>query len=141
MVNLAMFWKTSNSVTRQVNFYRIKIGEKCQNWKSQMRHFGLHIFKHCVLAEKFNILFKFAKGIFGAKIEMRKCRWVQNSIKNPKRRKKREKRKEFNGKLDWKLRKHWTEMRKGSWIREARSDANLCNFLEIPSILVQEQNV
>ena len=32
------FW--SNSVTRQVNFNRTKIGGKCQNWKIKMRHFG-----------------------------------------------------------------------------------------------------
>ena len=30
----------SNNVTRQVNCNRTKIGWKCQNWKSQMRHFG-----------------------------------------------------------------------------------------------------
>ena len=30
----------SNSVTRQVNFNRKKIGGNCQNWKFQMRHFG-----------------------------------------------------------------------------------------------------
>ena len=28
----------SNSVTRQITFNRTKIGEKCQNWKIQMRH-------------------------------------------------------------------------------------------------------
>ena len=32
-------WR-SNSVTRQVNFNRTKMGGKCQNWKIQMRHFG-----------------------------------------------------------------------------------------------------
>ena len=35
--------KWSISVTRQVNFKRTKIGGKCQNWKIQMRHFGIFI--------------------------------------------------------------------------------------------------
>ena len=43
IVNFGEFLKTwilrSNSVTRQVIFNRTKNGEKCQNWKSQMRHF------------------------------------------------------------------------------------------------------
>ena len=30
----------SNRVTRQVNFNRTKIGGKCRNWNTQMRHFG-----------------------------------------------------------------------------------------------------
>ena len=29
-----------NSVTRQVTFNRTKIGEKCQSWTIEMRHFG-----------------------------------------------------------------------------------------------------
>ena len=44
MVHFGEFLKTwslrSNSVTRQVNFKRTKIDEKCQNWKTQMWHFG-----------------------------------------------------------------------------------------------------
>ena len=44
MVNFGEFLKTwslrSNSVTRQVNFNRTKIGGKCQNSKIQMRHLG-----------------------------------------------------------------------------------------------------
>ena len=43
IVNLGEFLKTwsvrSNSVTRQVTFNRTKIGGKCQNWISKMRHF------------------------------------------------------------------------------------------------------
>ena len=43
MVNFGEFLKTlslrSNSVTRQVNFNRTKIGGKCQNSKIQMRYF------------------------------------------------------------------------------------------------------
>ena len=43
MVHFGEFLKTwslrSNSVTRQVNFIRTKIGGKCQNWKIQMGHF------------------------------------------------------------------------------------------------------
>ena len=43
MVHFGEFLKTwslrSNSVTRQVSFYRTKIGGKCQNSKIQMRHF------------------------------------------------------------------------------------------------------
>ena len=31
--------KNLNSVTRQDNFNRTKIGEKCRDWKSQMRQF------------------------------------------------------------------------------------------------------
>ena len=30
----------SNSVTRQATFNRTKIARKCQNWKTQMQHFG-----------------------------------------------------------------------------------------------------
>ena len=30
----------SSSVTRQISFNRTKISRKCQNWKSQFRHFG-----------------------------------------------------------------------------------------------------
>ena len=44
MVHFGEFLKTwslrSNSVTRHVNFKQTKIGGKCQNWKTQMRHFG-----------------------------------------------------------------------------------------------------
>ena len=44
MVNFGEFLKIwsfrSNSVTRQINFKRTKNGEKCQNWKTQMRHIG-----------------------------------------------------------------------------------------------------
>ena len=44
MVYFGEFLKTwslrSNSVTRQVSLKKTKIGEKCQNWKIQMRHFG-----------------------------------------------------------------------------------------------------
>ena len=36
---LARFGKPENSVTRQVNFNRTKIGGKCQNSRIQMRHF------------------------------------------------------------------------------------------------------
>ena len=43
MVHFDEFLKTwslrSNSVTRQVNFHRTKIDNKCQNWKIKMRHF------------------------------------------------------------------------------------------------------
>ena len=48
MVHFDEFLKTwslrSYSVTRQVTLNRTKIGEKCQNWKFQMRHFWV-IFK------------------------------------------------------------------------------------------------
>ena len=37
--NLKLAVKQCYSVTRQVTFYRTKIGWKCQNWKIQMRHF------------------------------------------------------------------------------------------------------
>ena len=44
MVYFGDFLKTwslrSNSVTRKANFNGTKIGEKCQKWKIQMRHFG-----------------------------------------------------------------------------------------------------
>ena len=44
MVHFGEFLKTwslrSNSVTRQVSFNKTKVGGKCQNWKTQMRHFG-----------------------------------------------------------------------------------------------------
>ena len=44
VVRSGQFLKTwslrSNSVTRHVIFNRTKIGEKCQNWKIKMRHFG-----------------------------------------------------------------------------------------------------
>ena len=50
MVNFGDFLKTwsfqSNSVTRQINFNRTKISGKCQNSKTQMRHFGW--FSHTV---------------------------------------------------------------------------------------------
>ena len=43
VINFCEFLKTcslwSNSVTRQVNFNWSKIGGKCQNWRSNMRHF------------------------------------------------------------------------------------------------------
>ena len=45
MVQFGKFFKTyslrSNRVNRQVCFNESKIGAKCQNWKIQMRHFGL----------------------------------------------------------------------------------------------------
>ena len=44
MVHFGEFLKTwslrSNSVTRQVSFNKTKVGGKCQNWKTQMWHFG-----------------------------------------------------------------------------------------------------
>ena len=43
IIHFGEFLKTwslgSNSVTRQVTFNGVKIGEKCQNSKNQMRHF------------------------------------------------------------------------------------------------------
>ena len=42
---------TSNSVTRQVNFNRTKIGGKCRILKIQMRHFE-EVFKQCVVVLK-----------------------------------------------------------------------------------------
>ena len=48
----------SNSVTRQVNFKKTKIGGKCQNWKRTNATFWI-IFKHCgvVQANGFQVLF------------------------------------------------------------------------------------
>ena len=41
LIKNGLFWRVfENSVTRQVNFNRTKIGGKCPNWKTQMRHFG-----------------------------------------------------------------------------------------------------
>ena len=44
MVQFGEFLKTwslrSISITRHVSFNRTKIGGKCQNWKTQMRHIG-----------------------------------------------------------------------------------------------------
>ena len=42
------------SVTRQVSFNRTKIGGKCQNWKTQMRHVGW--FSNTVLYRKWCLL-------------------------------------------------------------------------------------
>ena len=50
IVHFGEFLKTwslrSNSVTRQVNFNRTKIGRKCQNWKNSNATFWV-IFQHC----------------------------------------------------------------------------------------------
>ena len=58
MVQFGKFMKTwslrSNSVTRQVTLNRTKIGWKCQNWNTQVRHFKV-IFRHENSNETFSL--------------------------------------------------------------------------------------
>ena len=64
MVHFGEFLKTwslrSNSVTRQVNFNRSKIGGKCQNWKPQMRLFGWISNTYCEVSRFLALKFKYS---------------------------------------------------------------------------------
>ena len=82
MVNFDWFLETcslqANRVTRLVTFNRTKIGGKCQNWKTQMRHIGLFQTQWTnLLKSTFN--FKSQKSSFGHKMfSEEKLRFFQN---------------------------------------------------------------